>query len=179
VDLDQSSLAAKLQSANALGPNPANNLQSEAWISQQSEPKSYLDKAVGVVFSNEKIERNIVEAAKTGSVFLNGKFGLASSLTLYALDQIKVGDSLPQVAIDAGLGIAKGLAMRSLNQTVGSADLGIAGQAFTLGTGSRLVSIDAPGLTGAAVHLICRVVRADFIVRSRISRLWRSTLVLL
>jgi hypothetical protein len=103
------------------------------------EAKSYLDKAVGLVISNDTVERHVVEAAKAGAVFFGGRVGLATTVALYGLDQIKVGDTFTQAAADLGLGAIKGTAMRAVNTFAAARDFGIAGQAVTLGAGSRLL----------------------------------------
>jgi len=124
---------------HVLGPANA-RLQADATAQRhEAAPKSYLDEALGVVIKNDTWERNVAEAAKTGAIFFGGRVGLASTVALYALDQIKVGDSFGGALMDAGLGVAKGTALRGLNTFAAAREFGIAGQALTLGTGSRVL----------------------------------------
>ena len=103
--------------------------------------KSYLDVALGKVFSNPTTERNVAEAAKAGAIFFGGKVGLATTVALYALDQVKVGDSFGQAVTDIGLGTAKGTVLRGLNTLAATHEFGIVGQAATLGMGSRALDV--------------------------------------
>ena len=104
-----------------------------------AEPKSYLDKVAGVVLGSGSTERHIVEAAKTGAMFFGGRVGLATTVVLYGLDQVKVGDNFGQAVSDIGLGAIKGTAMRGINAFAAAREFNIAGQAVTLGVGSRVL----------------------------------------
>ncbi|MBS1996711.1 MAG: hypothetical protein JSS86_10385 [Cyanobacteria bacterium SZAS LIN-2] len=103
------------------------------------QPKSYLDVALGTVISNHTLERNVAEAVKTGAMFFKGRVGVAGTVALYALDQVRVGDSFGQAVTDMGLGAVKGTALRGINAFAAARDFGIAGQAVTLGVGSRVL----------------------------------------
>ncbi len=139
--LDEHSIAevnALSAAASAAKHYAATPLQAESTSNlHDAQPKSYLDKALGVAIKNEAWERNVAEAAKTGAIFFGGKVGLATTVALYALDQIKVGDNFGQACMDAGLGITKGVGLRGINQLAAARDFGIAGQTLSLGLGSR------------------------------------------
>jgi hypothetical protein len=139
--LDENSLAevnALSAAATAAKGHASVPLQAEVTTERHEiQPKSYLDKALGVVIKNDAWERNVAEAAKTGAIFFGGKVGVAATIALYGLDQIKVGDSFAEAAVDATLGVAKGTALRGVYAVAAARDFGIAGQTLTLGLGSR------------------------------------------
>ncbi|MBU6453489.1 MAG: hypothetical protein KGS72_17045 [Cyanobacteria bacterium REEB67] len=138
---DLQAIAAAGAVSHPAGVNGHETLAAHGRLLADATPpaKSYLDKAVGLVISNDTVERHVVEAAKAGAVFFGGRVGLATTVALYGLDQIKVGDTFTQAATDLGLGAIKGTAMRAVNTFAAARDFGIAGQAVALGVGSRVL----------------------------------------
>ncbi len=78
---------------------------------------------------------------KTAGLFVPSKAGYALSGLAYALDQAKPGDSLNNQAVDCGLGLTKGLALKGSFQYVGAMDLGIAAKAVSFGISSRVTDM--------------------------------------
>jgi hypothetical protein len=105
---------------------------------------------------------------KTAGLFIPSKLGYAVSGLAYALDQAKPGDSLSNQAIDCGLGLTKGLALKGSFQYVGAMDLGIAAKAVSLGVSSRVTDMAlarqtyADGNGYSALTGLSRTVDASF-----------------
>lgn len=76
-------------------------------------------------------------AVKTLGLFARGKFGLATTAATYAFDEVRPGNG--HVALDASLGLAKGIGMRTVVSKIAGAGDGPALMSLKFGTGGRLV----------------------------------------
>ena len=81
---------------------------------------------------------------KTACLFSRGKLGLAGTVALFALDQIRPGDSGREMFVDALMGATKGALTRGTFHWVGERSLGVAAKGVTLGVSSRILDL---GLT--------------------------------
>jgi len=81
---------------------------------------------------------------KTGVLFMRGKLGLAGTLGVFMLDQIRPGDSVKEMFVDAVMGAAKGGLMKGNFEWIGNKPIGVAAKGIAFGAGSRLLEL---GLT--------------------------------
>ncbi len=84
------------------------------------------------------------QGLKTVGLFMRGRVGLAGTVGLYALDQIRPGDSFKDQLADATLGAAKGGLMKGAFHFMGDKPVGIAAKGVGLGVSSRVLEL---GLT--------------------------------
>jgi hypothetical protein len=77
--------------------------------------------------------------AKTMGLFMKGSKGVALTALSFGLDQVCAGDTTMGQGTDLVLGVGKGLLTRKVLGAAGSWKMGIAGEAMTLGVGSRIV----------------------------------------
>ena len=84
------------------------------------------------------------EAIKTGSLFLRGRIGLATTLASYALSEAKPADHVGDQLMDVTMGSAKGFLLKGAFNTLGKAEINFAAKGVLLGTTSRSVDL---GLT--------------------------------
>lgn len=78
--------------------------------------------------------------AKAACLFLRGRFALPATMLAYALDEAKPGDSASNQLLDAGLGAAKGGAMRGAFSLSAGID-NVAGKGVMLGITSRATEL--------------------------------------
>lgn len=81
---------------------------------------------------------------KTAGLFMRGRVGLAGTVAMYALDQIRPGDSFKEQLADAALGTAKGGLLKGAFHFMGDKPVGIAAKGVGLGVSSRVLEL---GLT--------------------------------
>ncbi|HEY9871330.1 MAG TPA: hypothetical protein V6D08_19380, partial [Candidatus Obscuribacterales bacterium] len=81
---------------------------------------------------------------KTAGLFMRGRVGLAGTVAMYALDQVRPGDSFKEQLADAALGAAKGGLMKGAFHFMGDKPVGIAAKGVGLGVSSRVLEL---GLT--------------------------------
>lgn len=78
---------------------------------------------------------------KTAGLFIPNKAGYALSAVAYAADNVRPGESIGLAATDAGLGLAKGLALKGTFDVIGKQEMGIAAKGVTMGVTSRLADL--------------------------------------
>jgi hypothetical protein len=76
-------------------------------------------------------------AIKTAGLFVKGKFGFATTAAAYMLDEVRPNNN--HVAMDATLGLAKGIGMRTVLSKVAGGQQAPAMMALQFGTASRFV----------------------------------------
>ena len=81
---------------------------------------------------------------KTAALFAGGKIGLAGTVALYALDQMRPADDMRSQVADMALGGLKGGLLRGTLNALGRSELGVAYKGVALGIGSRVLDL---GLT--------------------------------
>ena len=110
--------------------------------------KQDLEQAVGddrkAVERQDEIAQYGSGFLKAAGLFMRGKAGLLGTAAAYALDQMNPNDPFKTQALDGGLGITKGLALKGIFHRLGQAEVGIAAKGVGLGMSSRLAEI---GLT--------------------------------
>lgn len=74
---------------------------------------------------------------KVGAIMMSGGVGLAATAALYAADQARPADQISNQALDAGLGVAKGLVFRGLIGAVMGQSVNFAAKGAELSIGSR------------------------------------------
>lgn len=108
---------------------------------KQSLLRAGIEQAASLVTSNDSTKQEITHYAtagvKTAALFFGGRIGLASTVGLYAADEINPRETATNMLIDGTLGAAKGGAMRGLFHLAGEMKWNPAGQALALGIGSR------------------------------------------
>lgn len=117
-------------------------MQDEAQRTQkQSLLRAGVEKAAGLVTSDNSTKQEITHYASTGlktaALFFGGPLGLASTVGLYAADEINPRETATNMLIDGTLGATKGAAMKGLFHLAGEMKWNPAGQALALGIGSR------------------------------------------
>lgn len=78
---------------------------------------------------------------KTAGLFIPNKAGYALSALAYAADNVKPGESIGLATADAGLGLAKGLALKGTFDVIGKREMGVAAKGVTMGITSRLADV--------------------------------------
>lgn len=101
-----------------------------------------IDKVASVFTSDDQTRAEITHyttaGLKTAALFLGGRVGIASTVGLYAADQINPNDSAGTMLVDGSLGALKGAAMKGTFALVGGSRFDPAVKALALGVGSRL-----------------------------------------
>ncbi|MBI4533731.1 MAG: hypothetical protein HY711_07265 [Candidatus Melainabacteria bacterium] len=75
---------------------------------------------------------------KTAGLFMRGKLGLAGTVTMYALDEMRPKDNMGTQLTDMGLGGLKGAGLKGMFAVLGAAKVGVATKGVGLGIGSRV-----------------------------------------
>lgn len=117
--------------------------------SGQNPSQSYLekgvDKAVGLVISDEKIRKEVdhygTEIIKTAALFTRGKYGAIGTVALYGLASASPDAPIARQAEDFALGAVKGGATRSLLNHVTTAFKSAPTKGVLVGIGSRAIDI--------------------------------------
>jgi len=78
---------------------------------------------------------------KTAGLFMPGKTGYALSAAAYAADSFKPNQSLGLAAVDAGLGLAKGLALKGSFELIGKGNYNVAVKGVSMGLASRAAEL--------------------------------------
>ncbi|HEY9869199.1 MAG TPA: hypothetical protein V6D08_08535 [Candidatus Obscuribacterales bacterium] len=92
----------------------------------------------------DEISRYAGGFLKTAALFLRGKVGLAGTVALFALDQMRPHDSFKTQLADMAMGAAKGGLLKGTFNLLGKKDVGIAAKGVGLGVSSRVLEL---GLT--------------------------------
>ncbi|MFA6559595.1 MAG: hypothetical protein WCT03_24435, partial [Candidatus Obscuribacterales bacterium] len=111
----------------------------------QSYLEKGVDKAVGLVISDEKLRKEVdhygTELIKTAALFTRGKYGAIGTVALYGLASASPDTSLARQAEDFALGAVKGGATRSLLNHVTTAFKSAPTKGILVGIGSRAIDI--------------------------------------
>lgn len=78
---------------------------------------------------------------KAAGLFMRGKAGLFGTAAAYVLDQMNPNDAPTTQALDGGLGLTKGLALKGIFHRLGQAEVGIAAKGVGLGVSSRFADL--------------------------------------
>lgn len=126
------------QSAEGQAPDTAHLLG-------QSYLEKGVDKAVGLVISDEKTRKEVdhygTELIKTAALFTRGKYGAIGTVALYGLASASPDAPLARQAEDFALGAVKGGATRGLLNHVTTAFKSAPTKGVLVGIGSRAIDI--------------------------------------
>ncbi|HEY9871235.1 MAG TPA: hypothetical protein V6D08_18890 [Candidatus Obscuribacterales bacterium] len=78
---------------------------------------------------------------KTAALFMRGRLGLAGTIALYGLDQLRPADDWKTQLADFSLGGLKGAGMRGVFHVLGQKNVGIAAKGVGLGVSSRVLDL--------------------------------------
>ncbi|MGH9548580.1 MAG: hypothetical protein ACRD3W_04360, partial [Terriglobales bacterium] len=91
--------------------------------------------------SRDTVSGYATGALTTAALFLGGRMGMASTVGIYALNQMKPGDSIGGQVADGLMGGVKGLALRKTFQLVGEQGWNPVQQGVAIGFASRVADL--------------------------------------
>lgn len=137
---DENSLS-RMERLQADAEDKARAGDSAALSAMRQEIEGAIRSDLSAVKLQDEISHYGAGFLKNAALFMRGRLGLAGSVALFALDELRPADSFQDQLADLGLGASKGALMKGAFHFLGQKDVGIAAKGIGLGASLRLTEL--------------------------------------